>query len=119
MGMVTNTVANDAKFFQAIELAVMGQYTDREIAEMSHISTSTLAKWKNTDEWREALASRANIIFRDLIPVALNKLKGLLESNKERVRLDAVKLILDKTLPDLQNVDERSMQAVHVTVEYK
>lgn len=110
-----------SKLLQAMELDALATMPDADIASVVGVSASTIQRWRTYPAYRALLNEKCLIIFQGLVPKAIKAIQDILDSPTARpkVKLDAAKLILDKTMPDLQQVDERSLQAIKVTVSYE
>jgi transposase-like protein len=113
------TKRTDPKWLQAVELVAMGQHTLEEIYTTVGVSRDTLYRWKREPDFVQDVKDKMVVIFEDLIPKAIATVEELLDSTNQKVRLEAAKLILDKTFPNLSEVNERSLQAVKVDVHYE
>jgi hypothetical protein len=90
-----------------------------EIYTTVGVSRDTLYRWKREPDFVQDVKDKMVVIFEDLIPKAIATVEELLDSTNQKVRLEAAKLILDKTFPNLSEVNERSLQAVKVDVHYE
>lgn len=111
-------MAKDAKSELAASLMALGLRSD-EVCTQADISRSTLERYKTDSEFANKVVERSKEVFNQLLPVAIQRVSALLESKNEGIRLRAVKLVLDKTLPDLTQNDTRNLSAVHVKVSYE
>lgn len=87
-----------ATWMQAVEYTAMGIYTEAKIAEMAGVSRNTLWEWKKKPEFMEDVWGKHRVIFSNLVPKALKTLEESLDSANGKVRLDAARLILDRTI---------------------
>ena len=87
-----------ATWMQAVEFTAMGIYTETQIAEKAGVSRNTLWEWKKKPEFMEDVWGKHRVIFANLVPKALKTLEESLDSANGKVRLDAARLILDRTI---------------------
>lgn len=116
---VTAKVKSSAKYLQAIELTALGKMSEHDIATITGVSVRTLSRWRDTQLFNDAVRDKGVIIFKGLVPAAIATLENLLTSTNQKVRLEAAKVIIDKTFPDLQQVDKRELAKVEITVKYE
>ena len=109
------------KLLQVIELDALATMTAEDISAVVGVPVPTISKWRRSDIYRSTLTDISVKLFTAMVPQAIKTIQDILNDPNARpkVKLDAAKLILDKTMPDLQQVDERSLQAIKVTVSYE
>lgn len=85
-------------WIKAVELTAMGLYGVSEVADLAGVARNTLWDWKKKPEFFEDVCARQRLIFSELVPKALKTLEECFESENSKVRLDAARLVLDRTV---------------------
>jgi len=103
------------KQLEAAKFMAEGNMTDEEIAKACFIGRTTLYRWKQNEEFQQAIydftAEMKKNIERKLMSMsskALRELDKLLSARSEMVRLQAIKDVLDRLdikPADKQNID--------------
>jgi len=70
--------------------------TQRDLALVLDVSEITLSHWKKIGEIRDIMDDIISARGKELVPLAIKKLKGLLNSDNSKVQLDAAKDILSR-----------------------
>jgi transposase len=86
-----------AKQMKAVELMVLGDMNQRQIAATVRVSEKTLWEWKKNDEFMNEYRKLIRNRFQYAAAAATNKLVKLLESNQDGVALGAINSLLDRT----------------------
>ena len=86
----------NSKQKKCIELMVPGDRTQREIAEVIHVSEATICNWKKNEEFKSEYTSALKNSMKDVAAKAFNTEAALLKAKSEMVRLMAAKDILDR-----------------------
>ena len=81
---------------KCIELLVAGNRTQKEIAEILHVSENTISNWKKNEEFISEYTSSLKSSMKDVAAKAFNTEISLLKARSEMVRLMAAKDILDR-----------------------
>ncbi|WP_152978251.1 helix-turn-helix domain-containing protein [Caloramator mitchellensis] len=110
------------KQLEVAKLIAEGYSSQRDIAKKFNISEVTISRWKQQDEFKQAIKVFENEILQDMkrkligmTPKAIRELDKLLEADAESVRLQAVKDVLDRV--DLRPADKLSITGdVGVTI---
>jgi hypothetical protein len=113
-------VRTNVRFTKAIELVARGDMTNDQVMAAVPVSKATFYKWAKTKEFTQALMEIHQETFKGMIPEALKTLRECLKSTNQKVRLDAAKTILDKTMPDSidSNRDDEGKTVVNIQVNY-
>ena len=86
----------NSKQRKCIELLVVGDRTQKEIAEILHISEASICNWKKNDEFINEYTVSLKNSMKDVAAKAFNTEIKLLSARSEMVRLMAAKDILDR-----------------------
>lgn len=81
---------------KCIELLVAGDKTQKQIAEILHVSENTISNWKKHEEFISEYTSSLKSSMKDVAAKAFNTEISLLKARSEMVRLMAAKDILDR-----------------------
>lgn len=81
---------------KAVELMVYTNMTKQDIAKECGISTTSLGKWVNKEEFQIVLQQEMRRAFSGLATKAISKLEELLDSSMDAVAFAAAKEILNK-----------------------
>jgi len=102
------------KQLEAAKLIAEGNMTDEEIAKACSIGRTTLYRWKQNDEFQQAIedftVEMKKDIQRKLMSMsskALRELDKLLSARSEMVRLQAIKDVLDRL--DIKPADKQDI----------
>lgn len=90
----------DAKWLKCIELVAMGEMNNDQVIEAVGMSRATFYDWIKQKEFTDAVLKRNIEVFKGLMPKAIRTVEQCLSSSNQKVRLEAAKLLLDRTLPD-------------------
>ena len=113
-------VRTNVRFNKAIELVARGDMTNDQVMAAVPVSKATFYKWVKTKEFTTALMEIHQETFKGMLPEALRTLRDCLKSTNQKVRLDAAKTILEKTMPDStgSNTDDEGKTVVNIQVNY-
>ena len=89
---------NKGKWLRCVELVAAGGLPQIEIIKETGVARDTFYRWVRSEEFRSAVMIAGTRMFGALAPKALQAVEQSLASRNERVRLDAAKLVLDRTL---------------------
>lgn len=81
---------------KCIELMLLGEITQAQIAKELKVTEQTICNWKKNSEFAKELADGNRIAISSLVPRAINKTAALLNAESEQVQLAAAKDILDR-----------------------
>lgn len=84
------------KQMQCINLMVIENKTQKQIAKELKITEQTICNWKKDKEFKNEIEKNIKENFGSLALDAQKKLKKLLKSNNEYIKMQAVKDILDR-----------------------
>lgn len=107
----------DPNRIMAATLLASGVKLD-DVCAQCGISPATLHRYRDEPTFIEMVDTKSKELFRQLLPKAVERLNELLDSPNQGIRVKAVKLVLDKTLPNLAEVDSKNLSAVKVQVQY-
>ena len=109
---------NREKYEEAIEAVALGGKPMYQIAEEIGISRTQFFAWLRRDDFKASVLERNVIAYKELIPPALKALRDSLNSKNERVKLDAAKTILERTMPDFNAEHGITPSQVLIQVNY-
>lgn len=81
---------------KCIDLMVMTNKTQKQIANEIDVAEKTICEWKKQQEFKKEIQNRLQENFSSLAIQAQKELKQLLKSNNEYVKMQAIKDILDR-----------------------
>ena len=84
------------KQMQCINLMVIENKTQKQIAKELKITEQTICNWKKDKEFKNEIEQNIKENFGSLAVEAQKELKKLLKSNNEYIKMQAVKDILDR-----------------------
>ena len=84
------------KQMQCINLMVIENKTQKQIAKELKITAQTICHWKKDKEFKNEIENNIKENFGSLAVEAQKELKKLLKSNNEYIKMQAVKDILDR-----------------------
>lgn len=84
------------KQVQCINLMIVENKTQKQIANQLKITEQTICNWKKDKEFKNEIDKRIKENFGSLAIDAQKELKKLLKSKNEYIRIQAVKDILDR-----------------------
>lgn len=84
------------KQMQCINLMVIENKTQKQIAKELKITEQTICNWKKDKEFKNEIENNIKENFGSLALDAQKELKKLLKSNNEYIKMQAVKDILDR-----------------------
>lgn len=84
------------KQIQCINLMVIENKTQKQIAKELKITEQTICNWKKDKEFKNEIENNIKENFGSLALDAQKELKKLLKSNNEYIKMQAVKDILDR-----------------------
>ena len=84
------------KQMQCINLMVIENKTQKQIAKELKITEQTICNWKKDKEFKNEIENNIKENFGSLALDAQKELKKLLRSNNEYIKMQAVKDILDR-----------------------
>lgn len=84
------------KQMQCINLMVIENKTQKQIAKELKITEQTICNWKKDKEFKNEIEKNIKENFGSLALDAQKELKKLLKSNNEYIKMQAVKDILDR-----------------------
>ena len=84
------------KQIQCINLMVIENKTQKQIAKELNITEQTICNWKKDKEFKNEIEKNIKENFGSLAVEAQKELKKLLKSNNEYIKMQAVKDILDR-----------------------
>lgn len=98
-----------------LHLMVTTDMPQSKIAEDIGVNESTICRWKNKKEFKEALQEMERDYLKGLSAKAIRTMDNLLKARSELVRFNAAKDILDRTghKPD----DNINLNASKVVIE--
>lgn len=96
----------DEKHIAAIDYILSGTMLKREIADRVGISTRTLSRWENDDEFKAELDTRRKALKKTAENKIINQTNNLVDkmfdlaykSSDQRVKYNAIKYLLDRSL---------------------
>lgn len=96
----------DEKHIAAIDYILSGTMLKREIADRVGISTRTLSRWENDDEFKAELDTRRKALKKTAENKIINQTNNLVDkmfdlaykSTDQRVKYNAIKYLLDRSL---------------------
>ena len=95
--MTKNQKPLNKKMLKAIEIMVhQPERTKGSIAEELKVSRTTMSQWVKREDFQQALREENQRCFKSLAAKAIYKLQTLMDSDNERIVLDASKEILNK-----------------------
>ena len=80
----------------AIQMLVDSSLTQKKISAELGIHETTLSRWKDNQEFSEALDHYTHKVIGRAAPEALRTMKSLLKAKSELVRFNAAKDLLDR-----------------------
>lgn len=86
----------NSKQKKCIELMVIGDRKQKEIATILHVTEATICNWKKNKEFMDEYTSSLKDSMKDVAAKAFNTEVTLLKARSEMVRLMAAKDILDR-----------------------
>lgn len=86
----------NSKQRKCIELMITGDRTQKEIAEILHVSEATICNWKKNEDFMSEYTSSLKHSMKDVAAKAFQTEVMLLKARSEMVRLMAAKDILDR-----------------------
>ena len=89
-------MALNQNMMKCINLLVYTNKQKGEIAEEIGVRRETITAWLKRDDFQKGLEDEIHRKFKSMAAKAAKKLDGLLESDNERIVLDASKEILNK-----------------------
>ena len=84
------------KQMQCINLMVIENKTQKQIAKELNITEQTICNWKKDKEFKNEIEKNIKENFGSLAIDAQKELKKLLKSNNEYIKMQAVKDVLDR-----------------------
>jgi|WetSurMetagenome_2_1015567.scaffolds.fasta_scaffold29410_3 hypothetical protein len=111
-------VLSDGVWEKASTLISMGTSLE-EVQTSCGISRTTLWRMRKDPEFVSCVAEKSRKNFAVLLPDALNEIRSELTHSDARIRQRAAKIVLDKTLPDLQQSETLNLTGIKVQIEYK
>lgn len=81
---------------KCIEMLVQGNRTQKQIAEVLHVSENTVCNWKKNDEFMSEYTTSLKDNMKDIAVKAFQTEVKLLNARSEMVRLLTAKDILDR-----------------------
>ncbi|WP_195430955.1 helix-turn-helix domain-containing protein [Clostridium sp. D46t1_190503_E9] len=96
----------DERHIDAIEYLLSGTMLKSEIADRVGISTRTLSRWENDDEFKAELDTRRKALKKNAENKIINQTNNLVDkmfdlaykSSDQRVKYNAIKYLLDRSL---------------------
>lgn len=96
----------DERHIDAIEYLLSGTMLKSEIADRVGISTRTLSRWENDDEFKAELDTRRKALKKTAENKIINQTNNLVDkmfdlaykSTDQRVKYNAIKYLLDRSL---------------------
>lgn len=107
----------DYRWLRAVELTALGQKSNQEIIEEVGISKATFYLWKAKKEFYDDVMAKNIMIFKDLLPKALKTVNDAMDSGNAKVRLDAAKIVLEKTLPELHPTEGKDGNSTTINIQ--
>lgn len=86
----------NSKQRKCIEYMVQGERTQKEIAEILHVTEATICNWKKNDEFMTEYTASLKGSMKNVAAKAFQTEIALLRARSEMVRLMAAKDILDR-----------------------
>jgi transcriptional regulator with XRE-family HTH domain len=100
-----------------IELKLTTNLTQRQIADKLGINDETVSAYNRDPEYREEIAKRVTEKFSDLSTRAQQRLSSLLDSDSDKVALQAAKLLLDYS--GFSPVQKQEITSHDIVIEIK
>jgi len=110
-------IRTNSRFNKCVELVALGSMTNEQVMEEAHVGRSAFYRWVKTKEFTDGLMAIHQETFKGMLPEALKTLKDCLKSTNQKVRLDAAKTILDKTMPDSPDSNSLKDAAMQVNIQ--
>ncbi len=85
-----------AKQKKCLEHMVLGELSQKQIAEQINVAEKTICEWKKNSEFMEELDTLIKLSIRSLAAKAFNTHKKLLDAKSEMVRYMVAKDVLDR-----------------------
>lgn len=81
---------------KCINLMVVENKTQKQIAKEINITEKTICEWKKDEEFKNEISKQMKENFGSLAIEAQQELKKLLKSKNESVKMQAIKDVLDR-----------------------
>lgn len=95
--MTKNQKPLNKKQLKCVEIMVhQPERSNGDIAEELGVNRATISQWMKRDDFQEALREENQRCFKNLAAKAIYRLETLMDSENERIVLDASKEILNK-----------------------
>lgn len=104
---------------RCIELMAAGDRTQRQIAEILHVSEATICNWKKNENFKAEYTLTLKENMKDVAAKAFNTMMGLLRAKSEMVRFLAAKDILDRAGFKADDNINISLEPVTITDDLK
>lgn len=111
----------DYRWLRAVELTALAQKSNQEIIDDVGISKATFYLWKAKKEFYDDVMAKNIMIFKDMLPKALKTVNDAMDSGNAKVRLEAAKIVLEKTLPEFHPTEGKddNRTTVNIQVNYE
>ena len=106
----------DYRWLRAVELTALGQKSNQEIIAEVGISKATFYMWKAKRNYDDVMAKNI-MIFKDMLPKALKTVNDAMDSGNAKVRLEAAKIILEKTLPEFHSTEGKDDNSTTINIQ--
>lgn len=106
------------KHLKAIELLVHSNLSMRDIAKEVGCTPETLSAWKNDDVFIKKWNEETEKFFNALTNKAIRTVDRLMNSENERIALDAAKTTLDKVMANKSEIELESEGGISINVDY-
>ena len=81
---------------KCINLMILTNKTQQQIAKEINVSEKTICEWKKTKEFKDGIQNEMQENFSSLAIEAQQGLKKLLKSKNEYIKIQAIKDVLDR-----------------------
>lgn len=110
-------MALNSNMLKCIHLMVYSTNNKGEIAEEVGVRRETISAWLKRDDFQEGLEAEMHRKFKSMATKAAKKLDALLDSDNERIVLDASKEILNKAgYNEVQKI-EQTVHSIEIEIE--
>ena len=104
---------------KAVMLLFSNKMTQAEVAQEIDCDPSSITRWKEREDFREAQDEYNRFMLRDLTNEAVITMRELLHAHSEMVRFSTAKDILDRTITGLEGAQKRKANAEAAMAEAK
>lgn len=109
----------NSKQKKCIDLMILGERTQKEIAKQLRISEATICNWKKSDEFMSEYTASLQQGLKNAAAKAFNTELSLLNARSEMVRLLAAKDVLDRAgFKPEDNINLNADMDLNITIDY-